>query len=366
LEFEHLLTTILSCNQRDTYSKSSFIDYKRMNSMASNDIKNPEIENEKELVYLAVFEQIKECRDIISSLLIIYEFIREENISTTFNPSELRQFALSAAHNKTSTHLWHINALIATAVNFNDLLIGIEMCFDGWLGNKQSFIKHKYKQQSLNKLPSTTTSKQTIIPKSEITSFVTSYYQPSINDDEQQQENKTDDREMEDFDDNDINNNQREMVQINDENENQQNMNMNINAKNDDENNNKEFEREEFMKSYRGKISSPISFRMRQQKRMKQKERRQNSSRHKFMTNPNQNQSRNTSVDLDFENNDESFQKQLNFQQFDNDNNDNNKYQRSISNEPNILSPFNVSKFAKRVDLIPNDMDSPQFHRKNI
>ena len=32
--------------------------------------------NEKELIYLPVFEQTKECRDIISWLIIIYEFIK--------------------------------------------------------------------------------------------------------------------------------------------------------------------------------------------------------------------------------------------------------------------------------------------------
>ena len=60
----------------------------------------------------------------------------------------------------------------------------------------------------------------------------------------------------------------------------------------------------------------------------------------------------------DGENNNETFQKKLDFQHFSNNNNNKNK--------SNILSPFNISKFAKRVDLITNDMDSPQFHRKNI
>lgn len=312
-----------------------------------NEIDN-ENKGEKELIYEAVFEQIKESRDIISSLLIIYEFIRDENIWTTFKQSELRQFALSAAHNKTSTHLWHINALIATSNNFNDLLIGIEMCFDGWLGNKQSFIKHKYKQQSLNKLPSTTTSKQTIIPKSEITSFVTSYYQPLTNNDDdinnpeqERGENKCNDDEI-NFDDNP----QTNIVHINDENE-------NINLKNDENENENELNNinEEFMKSYRGKISSPISFRMRNQKRLKQRERRQNSSR-----NLNKNE-----IYSDLNKNNEIFEKQLDFQHFEKINNT-----KFNQNKPNILSPFNVSKFAKRVDLYPNDIDSPQFIRKNI
>ena len=329
-------------------------------------------ENESELLFNAVFEQIQECGDIISSILIIYKFIEENDISTKFNRDELRQIALRSVHNETSTYLWHINALIAASCNFEHLLLGIEMMFDRFLGNKSLFIKEKQKEKLRQKNKNQIKSKPEIINNennknnknefvgNEIVSFVNSYYKPSIIDDnddnEINQEIKRD--EIDDYDqaqneqnnendeneggqeEEEVENERTNTIYINDENMNINKINERLYANNNgnDENEEEQINNKEYMKSYRGKISSPISFRMKQQKRMMQSERRQTS--------------KNVSIDLDF--NDNSF------------NNDDKSEKNIISIQPQILSPFNVSKFAKTVDLMSNETHSTTYQRKNV
>jgi len=282
----------------------------------------------------AVFDQIQECGDIISSILIIYKFITDNNISIKFNADKLRGIALRSADNETSTYLWHINALIAASSDFEHLLLGIEMMFDRFLGNKQLFIKEKGKQkerQSTKPLIITTPvhkNKNNKFVGNEVISFVNSCYdhhEIQSNDDE---------------DDNDLNEIEHKLqnVQLSKNKPSPNSLQINIQSqgqwiKNDENQNtqNSEFvdhekieneKNREYMNKYRGKISSPISFRMRQQKRMIQSGRR----------NITRKASKNTSFDSDF----------MEYPKNE---------KKIFSNDtPDILSPFNVSKFAETVD----------------
>merc|ERR1712154_679258 len=152
-------------------------------TIANRKMNHIQIDEELKILYSAVFKQIQECGDIISSILIIYKFITENNISIEFSVERLRGIALRSADTETSTYLWHINSLIAASSDFEHLLLGIEMMFDRFLGNKNSFIKEKGKQkikQSQSILTTPNQAKHKFVGN-EIVSFVNSYYHHNEN-----------------------------------------------------------------------------------------------------------------------------------------------------------------------------------------
>lgn len=307
------------------------------------------METESESLYAAAFTQVQECGDIISSILIIYKFITENSLPIEFNAEKLRGIALRSADKDTSTYLWHINALIAASSDFEHLLLGIEMMFDRFLGNKNIFIKEKEKQKQTaiesisasSKLCKSSKAKHKFVGN-EIISFVNSYYDQNEAVNEQKAAANHDDDALQSSMNISKPNEWKMIPQIhtsqNDENENTQNASVQFV---DSENN------KEYMKKYRGKISSPISFRMRQQKRMMQSGRKANS----------RNATRNTSVDLSL----------YVGQNFDDKQIDSNHLMSAYYQpEPEILSPFNVSKFAKKVDSMDKDHENQrllQFER---
>jgi len=303
-----------------------------------------------EALYAAAFTQVQECGDIISSILIIYKFMTENSLPVAFSADKLRGIALRSADKDTCTYLWHINALIAASSDFEHLLLGIEMMFDRFLGNKDLFIKEKEKQKAKETISSKSSSNSKANHKfigNEIVSFVNSHYdqQQNQNNNEEQQpmpmpppppsQSQPHKKSLS------VKHEWQMPAQIvttqNDENENTQNMGMDTARLSNvsDENN------REYMNKYRGKISSPISFRMRQQKRMMQSGRRTNS----------RNAPRNTSIDLAVYVNEDDEQDNVVFH----------------AKEPEILSPFNVTKFAKKVDLMEKGQQTPtrliQFER---
>eukprot|EP01084_Bolivina_argentea_P173395 300314_1 len=108
---------------------------------------------QSELEYCSIFTQIQNSGDIISSILLIYKFITDNNISVTFNAGKLRNIALRSSDKETSTYLWHINALIASSSDFKHLILGIEMMFDRFLGNKTLFVREKEIQKAATLSP---------------------------------------------------------------------------------------------------------------------------------------------------------------------------------------------------------------------
>merc|ERR1712113_1091665 len=162
--------------------------------------------------------------------------------------------------------------------------------FDRFLGNKEIFIKEKQKQKKMSKESICPSSKLCKSSKAkhkfignEIVSFVNSYYDESNTSTKKAQMLKESEHEQEkEIDEvtesvdtlpkdspilssiNIIKADEWKMPIIqNDENENRQNVNQNVIFSEDECN-------KEYMQKYRGKLSSPISFRMRQQKRMMQ------------------------------------------------------------------------------------------------
>eukprot|EP00484_Ammonia_sp_Unknown_P012026 CAMPEP_0197072820 /NCGR_PEP_ID=MMETSP1384-20130603/210287_1 /TAXON_ID=29189 /ORGANISM="Ammonia sp." /LENGTH=458 /DNA_ID=CAMNT_0042511641 /DNA_START=830 /DNA_END=2207 /DNA_ORIENTATION=- len=454
---------------------------------------------DSETEYNAIFDQIQQCGDIISSILIIYKFVTENSIHVSFNTDDLRQIALRSVHNDTSTYLWHINALIAASSDFEHLLLGIEMMFDRFLGNKHVFIKEKQKQaqkQSASNPASNKTKCQfssgtiCVVPSSSSTAQSQSHQPLKQQQQPQAQELRFDqgahralqqgydeateranihrflgnevvsfantrydfepaaDREMKtkqseqistskdtnksntssDLRANQRNTHSNKLIEqvvhqyINDENANHNNSSSNsksksggskeqrsesepekhssnklieqvvhqyINDENANHNNSNHNNKSksggskdsylltpgktaielddnprDYMQKYRGKLSSPISFRMRQQKRMMQSERRVTSRNASKDTSTIDLSGKLQSIQDEFEQ--ESYQEvdaalQHKFKTFDQG-----LSRGHHSMEPQILSPFNVSKFAKRVDLVSTDMDSSQFQRKNV
>lgn len=397
--------------------------------------------------YNAIFDQIQQCGDIISSILIIYKFVTENSIHVSFNTDDLRQIALRSVHNDTSTYLWHINALIAASSDFEHLLLGIEMMFDRFLGNKHVFIKEKQKQaqkQSASNPASNKTKCQfssgtiCVVPSSsstaqsqshqplkqqqqpqaqelrfdqgahralqqgydeateranihrflgnEVVSFANTRYdfEPAADGEmktKQSEQISTSKDTNKSNTSSDLRANQRnthsnKLIEqvvhqyINDENANHNNKSKSGDSKDSylltpgktaielDDN------PRDYMQKYRGKLSSPISFRMRQQKRMMQSERRVTSRNASKDTSTIDLSGKLQSIQDEFEQ--ESYQEvdaalQHKFKTFDQG-----LSRGHHSMEPQILSPFNVSKFAKRVDLVSTDMDSSQFQRKNV
>lgn len=293
------------------------------NRMSSSDL-----EVQIEVLQSAAFQQIQECGDIISSILIVVKFIQENNMTVGFDLSKLRQIALRSVDGDTNTYLWHINALIAASSDFEHLLLGIEMMFDRFLGSAACFIKERQKRQGpqdMKQSTGATQSNQFVTPLkmtkpkflgNEIVSFVNSFYDDRADADPEKRgpiecglsvvtEDMTTPNPRSDH--------------SNDENQNQ-------NSRPQHGNQLKVEENEEFMQKYRGKLSSPISFRMRQQKRMMQSERRGSQCN-----------SRNVSM-LEF--NDSMSDLQIMEPSFV---------------QPDVQSPFNVSKFAQTVDLGAED-----------
>jgi len=302
-----------------------------------------------EALHSAAFTQVQQCGDIISSILIIYKFITENGLPVAFSADKLRGIALRSTDKETSTYLWHINALIAASSDFEHLLLGIEMMFDRFLGNKDLFIKEKEKQKIKECMPTSSNNKSSKANHkfigNEIISFVNSHYDQNENEQKpmpppppmpQSQPYKKSPINI-------IKPNaavhEWQMPVVNDENENTQNNTAKVS--------NTSEEIKEYMQQYRGKISSPISFRMRQQKRMMQSGRRTKS---RIANAP-----RNTSIDLAV------------FVNGDGDEMDEEDKEMSKGYEPEILSPFNVTKFAKKVDLMENGQQTPtrliQFER---
>jgi len=282
-----------------------------------------EMQSSSDLLYTAIFQQIQDCGDIISSILLVVKFIQENNISVGFDVSKLRHIALRTVDNETNTYLWHINALVAASSDFEHLLLGIEMMFDRFLGNRMCFMKEKEKQQKEMKSKPSNASKTgvssiVVTPATtkflgnEIVSFVNSYYDEQ-GDSDVDKGCPTTETGLAVVTEDVATNVPNENSNTNDENRNSQNAGKL-----------KVEENEEFMQKYRGKISSPISFRMRQQKRMMQSERRGSEAN-----------SRNVSM-LDFGDSELDIQSLA---------------QESFV-EPEISSPFNVNKFAQAVDCI--------------
>eukprot|EP00483_Globobulimina_turgida_P012543 UN12566 len=88
-----------------------------------------------------IFQKIQECDDIVQCLLYLHTFLKENKISTNFDPCKLRSIAFQSCDNETSTYLWHINALIAASNDFEHLLYGLEFMFHKFLGSKKLFNK---------------------------------------------------------------------------------------------------------------------------------------------------------------------------------------------------------------------------------
>jgi len=289
--------------------------------------KGSDIHTDTDILHSAAFEQIQESGDIISSILILVKFIQENNLSVGFDPSKLRQIALRSVDGETSTYLWHINAVIAASSDFERLVIGIGMMFDRFLGNRACFIKEREKRENATESAesnqkSLSTPKPTKFLGNEIVSFVNSYYDDradSVSEETAQKIPAVDSGlavVTEDVATPGVTvQRPRAGPRGNDENQSgnvQSNQRLRVE------------ENEEFMQKYRGKVSSPISFRMRQQKRMMQSERRGSQSN-----------SRNVSM-LDF---DDSMS-DLNIHAM-----------AELTVQPEIDSPFNVTKFAKTVDF---------------
>jgi len=264
----------------------------------------------------AAFQQIQECGDIISSILIVVKFIQENNIAVGFELSKLRQITLRSVDSETNTYLWHINAVIAASSDFEHLLLGIEMMFDRFLGNRACFMKERGKPSpSAVSNQMVTPSKTHKFLGNEVVSFVNSYYDDRADANSAKKDCTATELKVVTEDVAETSS----ATNGNDENRNSQNSNGNQL---------KVEENEEFMVKYRGKISSPISFRMRQQKRMMQSERRGSQAN-----------SKNVSL-LDFE--------------------DSGLDIHAMGGsfvQPEVSSPFSVSKFAKTVDFGHGDDD---------
>jgi len=103
---------------------------------------------EKPFIYQAVLKQVKGSADVIGAILIICNFITENCVPVNFEVTRLRDIALHSVDKATSTHLWHINALITASSDIEHLLLAIEMMFEQFLGSQKLFLKEKHKSQS--------------------------------------------------------------------------------------------------------------------------------------------------------------------------------------------------------------------------
>jgi len=293
-----------------------------------------QLSEEVQFLYASIFKQVQESGDIIGSILIICRFVNESSVPVKFDVSRLRQIALRSLDKETSTYLWHINALIAAAADFEHLLLGIEMMFERFLGSRQLYLKEKAKQ----KAQALTEARDTKFLGNEIVSFVNSYYEdPESADDSANQEKTMDASQAKAAtpETHETDAKTRIVVMttpnpklrsskpaqslqhewLNDENENVANLMM---------------PEPDELQEYRGKISSPISFRMRQQKRMMQSERGSTTA----------------STCVSFIGAGDSLLDGMHLMET----------QSRVSIEPEVASPFNVDKFAQSVDMITQDM----------
>jgi hypothetical protein len=257
----------------------------------------------------AIFEHVQRSSDIISSVLILHKYIIDNDIETTLNLDKLRMVGLRSCDNETSTYLWHLNAVFVASSNFDSLLLGFEVLFERFLGNKSTFLieRKKYVQNASNVDGICTAS---VSPKkrnknkhqfvsNEVISVVTSYYGGDSDGEENEGQEADSDPDLKDAKQSETST--MKFIMKNDELiENDENFNSN-----------------EVSMQYNAQISSPISFRMRQQKRVMQKERR-------FKTKNN---------------------KTLRYQDDRDANYDENRLKAP-------LSPFNIGKFVSKVDKI--------------
>lgn len=322
-----------------------------------------QLSEDVQFLHASVFKQVQGCGDIIGSILLICKFVTENTIPVQFEVTKLRQIALRSMDKETSTYLWHVNALIAASSDFEHLLLGIEMMFERFLGSSQLFLKEKAKQ----KAKALTDARDTKFLGNEIVSFVNSYYE------ETESTNGSPNQENENGHENDSKeptmteniilktpirrrSADRGSMDVEAMTEGVKGMTTTIqcewaNDENSDSNANVRVSpmlghpitdttgmvKGDVLQEYRGKISSPISFRMRQQKRMMQSERgsRAPSASTSFMSYGQQNKgSVAVSADVSLLDNMHLMETQS-----------------RVSLEPEVASPFDVNKFAQSVDM---------------
>lgn len=328
--------------------------------------KPAQLSEDVQFLHASVFKQVQGCGDIIGSILLICKFVTENTIPVQFEVTKLRQIALRSMDKETSTYLWHVNALIAASSDFEHLLLGIEMMFERFLGSSQLFLKEKAKQ----KAKALTDARDTKFLGNEIVSFVNSYYE------ETESTNGSPNQEIENHENDSKEPTTTENILktpirrrsadrgsmdveamtegvkgmttattiqcewLNDENS-DANANANVRVSNvspmlghpTTDTTGMCCVKGDVLQEYRGKISSPISFRMRQQKRMMQSERgsRAPSASTSFMSYGQQNKG---SVDVSLLDNMHLMETQS-----------------RVSLEPEVASPFDVNKFAQSVDM---------------
>jgi len=338
-----------------------------------------------QFLYSSVFKQVQGCGDIISSILLICKFVTENSVPVQFDVAKLRHIALRSTDKDTSTYLWHVNALIAASSDFEHLLLGLEIMFERFLGSAALFVKEKAKQ----KAQAQTEARDTKFLGNEIVSFVNSYYEDSPNQENdtagkagksgkagkvgKAERKHTDDAKSRTPPNANItvtttDNILKTPIQqrgadlgdpmgqgmkgfkartsaiqcewLNDE-----NANANVNMKRSPmDAMEMGLEKGDALQEYRGKISSPISFRMRQQKRMMQSERgsRAPSSSTSFMNFQQQNNKGSVAPSVDCSLLDDMHLMET---------------LSRVSLEPEVASPFDVNKFAQSVDMYSSTLE---------
>lgn len=352
--------------------------------------KQAQLSEDVQFLHSSVFKQVQGCGDIIGSILLICKFVSENSIIVHFDVSKLRQIALRSMDKETSTYLWHVNALIAASADFEHLILGIEMMFERFLGSSQLFLKEKAKL----KAKAQTDARDTKFLGNEIVSFVNSYYEetestndsPAANHEKETIANQEKQEKQEKIcigatenimktpirarHKNAIDGLEKGMkglttaIQcewLNDENENR-NANVNVNMTASPMLNHPSTDTSKAMamakggdalNEYRGKISSPISFRMRQQKRMMQSERgsRAPSASTSFMSYGafEQAQAQSKAMGSVAVSVDASLLDDMHLMET----------QSRVSLEPEAASPFDVNKFAQSVDMYSSTLQQP-------
>jgi len=341
--------------------------------MQQNSKPKAQLSQDEQFLYSTVFKQVQGCGDIISAILLISKFVSENSVPVQFDVTKLRQIALRSMDKDTSTCLWHINALIAAAADFEHLLLGLEMMFERFLGSAQLFLKEKVEQKAQS-------ARDTKFLGNEIVSFVNSYYEDSPNQEKEKQNAKagnagklgkaekkhtTDDAKISvTTTANDYSTPPNANIIVTTENimttpirhrsADQGTKGMKgrttiqcewLNDENADANViGQGLEKGDALQEYRGKISSPISFRLRQQKRMMQSERgsRTSTASTSFLNFQQQNNLGSVAASVDCSLLDDMHLMET---------------QPRVSMEPEVASPFDVNKFAQSVDMYENTLE---------
>eukprot|EP00483_Globobulimina_turgida_P002557 UN02561 len=138
-------------NRRNTFNSNMKMEIKPL---------IPHFEDIATMTEKDIFNKLQECDDIVQCLLYLHTFLKENKISTKFDECKLRSIAFQSCDEETSTYLWHINALIAAAKDFEHLLFGLECMFRRFLGSKNLFNREtknyspsKCKSKSASKSP---------------------------------------------------------------------------------------------------------------------------------------------------------------------------------------------------------------------